>query len=255
MIIQTAAGPARVMHRLALAVEVLDAVTNRLADMPVRVGREITALLPARGRQPPDPSWPCHDLERSGLARFKLRRGPQLPSVITLRIEDAGPADYVPRRVSDHVVVTGRRRSSRPDSADRPLHSGGFALPAYLAVARVGVPAGPRHNCYPGPGAPRDRRGALSPDAPVRWPRITAIGPGNVPVGWAHGDERGEFVLPLTSAGIVPPLDGQFAVDIDVVGRPAAHGARSRSGGPLRRSGRRGRAALNCAADRSRSRQ
>jgi hypothetical protein len=64
--------------------------------------------------------------------------------------------------------------------------------------------------------------GALSPGNPVRWPRVTAIGPGNVPVGWAHGDEHGEFVLPVSSAGTLPPVNGQFPVDIDIVGRPAA---------------------------------
>ncbi len=100
MIIQTAIGPAEVTHRLALAVEIRDAITNRLAATPVRVGRELAGpTLTGAGRQAPNPSWPCQDLERSGAARFKLRRGPRLPAVITLRIDDRSRR-YVPRRVS-----------------------------------------------------------------------------------------------------------------------------------------------------------
>ena len=43
-----------------------------------------------------------------------------------------------------------------------------------------------------------------------------------MPVGWAHGDERGEFLLPIVSAGTLTPVDAQFAVDLDVEGLPAA---------------------------------
>ena len=52
MIIQTAIGPAGVTHRLALAVEIRDAITNRLAATPVRVGRELAgqAVSAAGGR-------------------------------------------------------------------------------------------------------------------------------------------------------------------------------------------------------------
>jgi len=209
-----------VAHRLALAVEVRDAVTNRLADTPVRVGREITALLTARGRQAADPGWPCQDLERSGLARFKLRRGPQLPSVITLRIEDAGRR-YVPRRVS--VTLWSQ---ADLQAVDQSPPTGPY-VPVDSRLLRIWLAPGSGYLLARGTTAIRGRvlrgtAGALSADAPVRWPRITAIGPGNVPVGWAHGDERGEFVLPVSSTGMVPPLNGQFAVDIDVVGRPAA---------------------------------
>jgi hypothetical protein len=186
----------------------------------VRVGREITALLTARGRQAADPSWPCQDLERSGLARFKLRRGPQLPSVITLRIEDAGRR-YVPRRVS--VTLWSQ---ADVEAADQRPPAGPY-IPVDSRLLRIWLAPASGYLLARGSTAIRGRvlrgaAGALSPDAPVRWPRITAIGPGNVPVGWAHGDERGEFVLLVDSAGVLPPLNGQFAVDIDVVGLPAA---------------------------------
>lgn len=221
MIIQTPAGPALVTHRLALAVEVRDAITSRLADTPVRVGRELAGpVLAGRGGPPPDPSWPCQDLERSGTARFKLRRGPRLPAVITLRIDDPGRR-YVPRRVSITLWP-----QADLEAADQSPPAGPY-IPVDSRLLRIWLAPASGYPLPRGATAVRGRvlrgaTGVLSPDTPVRWPRLTAIGPGNVPVGWAHGDERGEFLLPVGSAGAMPPLNGQFAVDIDVVGLPAA---------------------------------
>jgi hypothetical protein len=221
VIIQTTAGSAFVAHRLTLAVEVRDAVTNRLADIPVRVGRETTARVPAGGGpQAADPSWPCQNLERSGTARFKLRLGPALPAVITLRIDDPGRR-YVPRRVSITLWPPADL-----EAADQSPPAGPY-IPVDSRLLRIWLAPASPYLLARGTTAIRGRvlRGApgvLSPGNPVRWPRITAIGPGNVPVGWAHGDERGEFLLAVASAGTMPPVDGQFPVDIDVVGLPAA---------------------------------
>lgn len=223
MIIQTSVGPARVMQRLALAVEVPDAMTDRLADMPVRVGREIAA--PPGAAPPPDPSWPCRALERYGIARFKLRRGPQLPAVITLRIDDRHRR-YVPRRVSITLWP-----EATIEAIDNNPPTGPY-IPVRSRLLRIWLATG---SGYPLPGGTTAIRGrvlrgaaggALSPGNPVRWPRVTAIGPGNVPVGWAHGDERGEFLLPIVSAGTLTPVDAQFAVDLDVAGLPAAQAQR-----------------------------
>jgi hypothetical protein len=223
MIIQTPVGPARVMHRLALAVEVLDAVTDRLADMPVRVGREVAA--PPGAPSPPDPAWPCRSLERSGIARFKLRRGPQLPAVVTLRIDDLFRR-YVPRRVSITLWP-----EADIEAIDNEPPTGPY-IPVKSRLLRIWLATG---SGYPLPGGTTAIRGrvlrgaagsALSPGNPVRWPRVTAIGPGNVPVGWAHGDERGEFLLPIVSAGTLTPVDAQFTVDLDVAGLPAAQAQR-----------------------------
>lgn len=217
MIIQTPVGPAYVMHRLALAVEVLDAVTDRLADMPVRVGYEVAE---PPGATPPDPLWPCSPLERSGIARFKLRRGPQLPTVITLRIDDLYRR-YVPRRVS--ITLWPEADIEAIDN----IPPKGPYIPVKSRLLRIWLAPG---SGYPLPGGSTAIRGrvlrgaagaTLSPAKPVRWPRVTAIGPGNVPVGWAHGDERGEFLLPIASAGTLTPVDPQFAVDLAVEGLPA----------------------------------
>jgi hypothetical protein len=218
MIIQTPVGPARVMHRLALAVEVLDAITDRLAEMPVRVGREVAE---PPGVAPPDPAWPCRSLERSGIARFKLRRGPQLPPVLTLRMDDLFRR-YVPRRGSITLWP-----EADIEAIDNVPPTGPY-IPVKSRLLRIWLAPGSGYPLPVGTTAIRGRvlRGAagatLSPANPVRWPRITAIGPGNVPVGWAHGDERGEFLLPIVSAGTLTPVDAQFAVDLDVEGLPAA---------------------------------
>lgn len=219
MIIQTSVGPAQVMQRLALAVEVPDAMTDRPADMPVRVGREVAA--PRGAAPPPDPSWPCNALERSGIARFKLRRSPQLPAVITVRIDDRRRR-YVPRRVSITLWPEADIEAIDNDPPTGPY------IPVKSRLLRIWLATG---SGYPLPGGTTAIRGrvlrgtaggALSPGNPVRWPRVTAIGPGNVPVGWAHGDDRGEFLLPIVSAGTLTPVDAQFAVDLDVAGLPAA---------------------------------
>jgi hypothetical protein len=223
MIIQTPAGPARVMHRLALAVEVRDAVTGRLADMRVRAGREIA--VPPGAPPPLDPAWPCHDLERSGIARFKLRRSPQLPAAITLRMDDRYRR-YVPRRASITLWPEADIEAIDNDPPTGPY------IPVNSRLLHIWLSPG---SAYPPPGGTTAIRGrvlrgaagaALSPDKPVRWPRVIAIGPGNVPVGWAHGDERGEFLMPIVSSGTLTPVDAQFPVDLDVYGLPAAQAPR-----------------------------
>lgn len=227
MIIETPFGPAQVTQRLALAVEVRDAITSRLAGMPVRAGREVSGL-PVGGPGLPgvDPAWPCYALERSGIARFKLRRGPQLPAVITLRLDDRYRR-YVPRRVAITLWT-----QADVEAIDNQPPTGPY-IPVNSRLLRIWLSPGSAYPLPRGSTAIRGRvlRGAagpaLSPANPVRWPRVTAIGPGNVPVGWAHGDERGEFLLPIVSAGTQPPpVDAHFDVDLDLAGLPAAQAPR-----------------------------
>ena len=39
----------------------------------------------------------------------------------------------------------------------------------------------------------------------VRWARLTALGPGNQPIGWTQADDRGEFLLMIDGTGTLPP--------------------------------------------------
>lgn len=87
--IEVAAGPVRVLHRLALGVEPIDAITGLRVGAGLRVGREV----PPRRRRDwvlnPLAHRPVVDLERSG-ARFKLRHGDGVRVRVTIRIDDPG---------------------------------------------------------------------------------------------------------------------------------------------------------------------
>ena len=132
-------------------------------------------------------------MSRRGTARFTLRH--ELPTTDTAA---AGAADrdrrpsrrYVPRRftvtpwqLADVAEPARLRRTVRPTAAG-------------LAAARVGVPAAADRDGDPRPGAPRTA-------GPMRWARIEGTTPTS-DAGWAHADERGEFVLPILDAGARP---------------------------------------------------
>ena len=154
---------------------------------------------------PYDRAWPCLDLARKGPALALLRFEERPPSQVRLRLVDPWRR-FVPRRF------------------DLPL----WTLAEIGAAERTppAVPAGSRLLrpwLLPGSGAEPARgttviRGRVATGgAPVRWPRVTARGPGNQAVGWAHGDERGEFLLIVVNTGTMPPpAPSYLPVDLKV---------------------------------------
>lgn len=208
--VDTAIGPADVLHRLALAVECVDAQSRARPRTAVRIGREVGARLLARDH---DPAWPCLDLNGPGTARALLRLDGQTPTRLRLRIVDPRRC-YVARRF------------------DLPL----WTLPEILAADVQGTPVPGRSRLLrpwllPGSAATLSRglttlRGTVrdGQGLPVRWARLTALGPGKVPVGWAHADDRGEFVLVVDDTGTLPPpAPSTLTVTLVVRGaRPAA---------------------------------
>ena len=198
MIILTDLGPAQVLHRLALGVEVVDVVSRRLAAEQLRVGREVSTLtLPDRF----DRSWPCLGLPSSGFGRFRLRHLPSgqdpsalpdLPATLTVRVDDPSRR-FVPRRFRERLWT--RQEVAAPDA--RP--PGGAYLPARARLLRPWLLPGSAYPLARGVTALRGR--VVRAGSPVRWPRVLAIGPGNAVVGWAHGDERGEVLLVVTDTG------------------------------------------------------
>jgi hypothetical protein len=189
-------GGARILHRLALALEVLDALTSRPVTTPVAVRRE------GSRRQ---------FLSRDG--RVLLLFGPGVGDRADVRITDA-TRQFAPRRfrvplwqladvdVADHVPP-------------------GPYVPALSRLLRVWLSPGAAGRLGPGFTAIRGRvaRGT----EPVRWPRIAARGPGPSIVGRAHGDERGEFLLPVTGTGTLPPpAPSLITVDLLVSARGPA---------------------------------
>ncbi len=201
--IDTAVGPADVLHRLALGVECVDAVSGRRLRTDVAAGRELDALLLP---EPAERDWPCRGLERKDTGRFQLRFDHGTPTALRLRLVD-------PRR---RVVA---RRLELPLWSLADVRAAEATPPVVPSASRVlrpwlwpGVAAGlPR-------GATVVRGRVESGGAPVRWARVTAVRPGDGPVGRAHADERGEFVLLVTDTGsLPPPAPSTLDVDLEVV--------------------------------------
>lgn len=224
-VITTSVGPAEVLHRLALGVEPRDAVTQGPVASAVRVGQEVPAhMRPGAGRF--EGHWPCLDFETNGTARFKLRHqigGPNRIKVnpggaaptITVRIEDLGRR-FVPRRF--RIPLWTRRELER---ADNTPPTGQYVLMASRLLRPFLFP-GATYTVPRGTTAIRGRV-VSSSGRVVRWPRIFAEGPGNVPVGAAHGDERGEFLLVVTNLGTTPPpVPSAVDVDLDIFARAPA---------------------------------
>lgn len=202
MTIETTVGTADVLHRLALAVETVDAVTHR--PIRVRAGREV----PVRLLGPVvDPSWRCLELETNGRGRSVLRHGLTVPSLITIRFVDPGYR-LVPRRfrVPLWTVVDVAAADASPPS--------GPYIPVRSRLLRPWLLPGSAYELPRGTTGVRGR--VTRAGKPVRWARISASGPGNVPVGWTHGDERGEFLLVVTDTGLLPP-PAPSSINIDLV--------------------------------------
>jgi hypothetical protein len=122
------------------------------------------------------------DLHPSG--RFALVLRAPVPDSVVVRLVEPGPLTarrVVPRRLTLDLTET-------QTFAPRLFPGAGASLPTGATVVRGRVT-----RLDPGTG------GAV----PVRWVRVRATGTGAGPdgeLGWAHGDDRGEFVLVLDAA-------------------------------------------------------
>jgi hypothetical protein len=201
----TAAGTVDVLHRLALAVEPLDAGTGRLAS-GVRVGHEnaaaaAAAALRRRGRGTLDPlarhAAPAGD-------RVVLRHGPAFGGQVRLRLDDAARR-FVPRRVEVPLWTL-----AEVEAADEAPGRGatGPVVPATSRLLRPWLLPGSGH--VPARGTTGARFRVLLAGAGVRWPRVEAFGTDGKRAGWAHGDERGEVLL-LFNGPVIRSEDDPFA--------------------------------------------
>jgi hypothetical protein len=202
MTIDTGVGPAEVRHRLALAVEPVDALTRRPVGPAVRVGRETPRGVVA--------------LETNGTAWFKLRHRGGLGGTATVRVDDPWRR-YVPRRLAVPLWTVAEVEAA---DAQPP----GPYVPVRSRLLRPWLLPGAAH---PAPRTATGVRGrVVRAGLPVRWPRVEAIGPGDLTVGWAHGDERGEFLLLLTGTGtLAPPPPSDLNVRLLLHARLPAPGA------------------------------
>ena len=190
MTLETLVRHADVLHRLALAIDCRDGVTHQRVTTEVRIGREVPrAVLSPRH----DRAWPCWDLIAKSAGRAVVMLDLRAPTAVRLRIADPRRR-YVARRFD--LPLWTLREVLDHESAGSPV-------PAASRLLRPWLLPGSAAAISRGMTIVRGR--VVRGDDPVRWPRITARDPGHQAVGWAHGDERGEFVLVIEDTGTLPP--------------------------------------------------
>jgi hypothetical protein len=209
----------RVVH-LALGIEPRDATSDRRIDGPLDVrleeypapvhlwrawqtGETLTGFLPR--------------LQRHRSGRFARCYHEGIPATVDVRLAEPGRIGatqvaglgrrFVPRRGRFTVASDATVLAAEADPATPPV-----AL--WLRVFPLTL--------FPGPGAHLPARAtvlrgrvtmtvdaATGATAPVRWCRVRARNAAGADVGWAHGDDRGEFVLVAgqTETDLVVPVD------------------------------------------------
>jgi hypothetical protein len=202
-VLQTEVGPATVLHRLAVAVEARDALSDRLVDSVVNARyRRVPTLTN------PTPRW--QPMSRRGTARFTLRHKLDATSPLPdLEVAiDEPTRRYVPRR----FTITPWQLADVAEPAP-------YVEPV-ARLLRIWLLPG---SAYPLPGTATVIRGRVTQNGqPKRWARIQGTTPAS-DAGWAHTDERGEFVLPILDAGadLTRVTTDQITVTLRVIGTPS----------------------------------
>ncbi len=198
------------VDRLLLGIEPVDAQRGARIARPIAVVLDGVPYLP--GSQPIlefdaalDPLGDLNAVPRHNSCRYALVYPPGRTSPIGLRLVDR-TRRFVPRRLS-------------------------YPVPADIASAgppgRVRRPAlfpGAAYDVSPTATGMRGRvtwKKATDHEVPVRWVRVQASINGQI-VGWAHGDDRGEFLLMLgNEAGGLGDLPAPLDATVTVFGPPA----------------------------------
>jgi hypothetical protein len=158
-------------------------VRRERIGVPVQVAFDGVPLPPPRrppGAGPFDELDVLERIPRRASCRHVLVLRPTVRSPVDLRLWD-GAERYVPRRLRIHLPP--------------PAAPGRVCRPALYPGAAYPVPAGAM-----GIRGRVTRRGA-----PMRWARVEARrAGGGAPVGVAHGDAHGEFVLLVGPAAAAP---------------------------------------------------
>lgn len=187
-------GPIALRHRLALGVEALDAGTRAL------VGSGLTAV-----RETPRGQLA---LDSDNTGRFKLRHGPDVGDSVVLRLDDPNRR-YVPRRFS---VPLWTLAEVLPIDQDPPT---GPYIPVASRLLRPWLLPGSAYRATRGTTAIRGRV-VRDGGQPARWARVNALGSKGELLGWTHCDDRGEFLLLISTTGALPP-PAPNTLDVDLV--------------------------------------
>lgn len=212
---------ARVRHQLALGLQGVDALTQ--APMEAGMGRSIRADLASIGARP----W-VQRLDSHSQGRHALRFAGRYEKLLLRAVAMGDPLVH-------QVFVHGARDAHMGNySVDNDPR---IFVPRRLSLTPVlvaGLPASSLANArtawlWPGPAYPLPSkatavRGRIQRDLgagrkePIRWTRVvmTRAGAGAAnlateeALAWAHGDERGEFLLVLGGNAVMgaalPPL-------------------------------------------------
>jgi hypothetical protein len=153
---------------------------------------------------------------RNGVGRFAITYSvPGLASPAAVRLYDT-KRRYVPRRfrlpVPTQAAIVSAEQAA--ESAPWPPIPSRVFRPTLYPGANRGAQA----------GATVVRGRVLRSDGSIaRWARVSAIDAGHgYPLGWAHGDDRGEFYLVLLSsdAGLFTVSSGLVGVTLTISARP-----------------------------------
>ena len=153
---------------------------------------------------------------RHDVGRFAITYSmPGLSSPVAVRLYDTGRR-YVPRRfrlpVPAEATVAAAEQAA--DQSPWPPIPSRVFRPVLYPGANWGTQA----------GATAIRGQVVRADGSVaRWARVSAADADHgYPVGWAHGDDRGEFLLILTSsdAGLFTPGSALAHVTLTISARP-----------------------------------
>lgn len=209
---ETTRERSRVRHRLALGLQWIDAVAQLPAvpAPPLAWRCELEAVAGRPLTQPFDGHTQArHALRHDGRFRRWLDHAVAAGDALDCRVRGHGLRDarqpYSP--ANDPRVHVPRRLSLLPAMADgAPLASMANARVAWLWPGAA----------YPLPSTATAVRGRLMRDlgagrtAPIAWARLLITRPGQgapnasteLPLAWAHGDDRGEFVAVLGASAV-----------------------------------------------------
>jgi hypothetical protein len=199
----TAAGYDEAVHRLAIGVELVDAL-DAVATYGGGRYQRIAAVLDERHPSPLHSwrRWPPGQVLDDVLTGFDRHRSGRFARLYSTppdpHDEDVTVRVVEPRRTAGRYFVPRRLRLRlHHDPVPDPPPD-----PGSRRIFRVGVLPGA--GAYPGSGSSILRGRVVRPGAdgvrrPVRWVRVVARDEHD-DLGWAHGDERGEFVLVIGSS-------------------------------------------------------
>lgn len=188
---------AAVSHQMALAVNCVDAMTEQRVTVPVHIDFETPSATFA--------------VRRPGRAvMFHSRNGPRR---ITVRVDDP-TRQFVARRLTTELWTHAELASAE---------AVGTRIPSDWQLLEPWLLPGPAYRFTGGRTVVHGRVEWLG--EPVRWPRILARDPTGL-IGWAQGDERGEFVVAPELPYVLPtrPDTVDFSLHISA---PAVRAKRS----------------------------